>query len=194
MKSYNSNWVFVDLLFNLLVGFTCLFVLSFMLINPVAKKGTIDPPVLFMIESDWGDESLRDVDLYLRGPDGTVVYYGNKDGSYMVLQRDDLGTANDTYNINGESVTITRNYEVINLSQLPPGEYVVNVHHFSRKGDGEEVNVRGTLLSPYQNVFERAVFVHPRQEITVVSFRVNPEGLVWDIRTDIQIPLRETRR
>ena len=38
---YRSSFGFIDLLFNLLVGFVFLFMLAFMLINPVAKKETI---------------------------------------------------------------------------------------------------------------------------------------------------------
>jgi len=43
MRKYSSNLAFVDLLFNLLVGFTSLLLLAFLLINPIADEGKIDP-------------------------------------------------------------------------------------------------------------------------------------------------------
>ena len=38
---YRSSFGFIDLLFNMLIGFVFLFMLAFLLINPVAKKETI---------------------------------------------------------------------------------------------------------------------------------------------------------
>jgi hypothetical protein len=190
MRKYSNNWVFIDLLFNLLVGFTSLFVLAFMLINPIAKKGTIEPPVVFMIESSWADDSSADIDLYLRGPNGNLIYFGNKDGSYMYLDRDDLGKSNDTFTINGEQVVIQRNYEMITVSQLLPGEYVINLHYFSMMGEVETVDVRATNISPFNVVVDRQIELLPRQEKTVASFYVEPDGTITDIRTDLNIRLR----
>lgn len=193
MKQYNSNLVFVDLLFNLLVGFTSLFVIAFMLINPIAKNATIDPPVVFIIECTWDKYSKTDIDLYVRGPDDNVVYFANKDGAYMILERDDLGYGNDTYIINDEPVVIERNYEMITMSQMPPGEYVVNAHYYSVKGLPETVTVSATKVAPFFEVIERTVELVPRQEITIVSFVVEENGSITDIRTDIQTKIRETR-
>ena len=89
MRKYSSNLAFVDLLFNLLVGFTCLFVIAFLLINPIAKSGVVDPPIVLMIEMTWEDTSDTDIDLYLRGPDGAIIYYASRDNGYATLKRDD---------------------------------------------------------------------------------------------------------
>ena len=193
MRKYSNNWVFIDLLFNLLVGFTSLFVLAFMLINPIAKKGTIEPPVAFIVESSWADDSITDIDLYMRGPDGNIVYFGNQDGSYMYLDRDDLGASNDTFMLNGEQVVIERNYEMITVSQLLPGEYVINLHYFSMKGDAEIIDVRATSISPFGVIVDRQVELLPRQEKTVASFYVEPNGTITDVRTDLNIRLRIAR-
>lgn len=190
MRRYSNNWVFIDLLFNLLVGFTSLFVIAFMLINPIAKQATIDPPVVFIVECLWPDESDRDIDLYVRGPDKNVVFYGNKDGSYMVLERDDLGKYNDTYVINGKTVEIKRNYEMVTMNQLPVGEYTVNVHYFSGSGTPLEVTTKATRVAPFQRILERIVTLNPGQEITIVNFYVDIDGTITDVRTDLQIILR----
>ena len=46
---YRSSFGFIDLLFNMLIGFVFLFMLAFLLINPVAKKETIKPKAEYFI-------------------------------------------------------------------------------------------------------------------------------------------------
>ena len=132
MRKYSSNLAFVDLLFNLLVGFTSLFVIAFLLINPIAKQGVVDPPVKVMFEISWDDKSYHDIDLYLKGPDNQVVYYANKSNGYITLKRDDLGFQTDTYEVNGKIEIVERNYEITTMSSLPDGYYIVNVHFYAR--------------------------------------------------------------
>ena len=115
MRKYSSNLAFVDLLFNLLVGFTSLFVIAFLLINPIAKQGVVDPPVKVMFEISWDDKSYHDIDLYLKGPDNQVVYYANKSNGYITLKRDDLGFQTDTYEVNGKIEIVERNYEITTM-------------------------------------------------------------------------------
>jgi hypothetical protein len=43
---------FTDLLFNALLGFVVMFVLAFLLINPIAKSGAIDPKAEFPDHAD----------------------------------------------------------------------------------------------------------------------------------------------
>ena len=188
MRRYNSNLAFVDLLFNLLVGFTSLFVIAFLLINPISKTGEVTPPTVMLIEMAWDKESIYDMDLWFRGPDGEWVSYRAKDNGYATLERDDLGSRSDTYIINGESITVARNYEVISLSDLPSGEYVVNVHFFSRVGPATQIDVKVATLSPYIVIYDGTLTATPRQDNTAVSFVINREGKAEDINTFVQIP------
>ena len=192
MRKYSSNLAFVDLLFNLLVGFTCLFVLAFLLINPIAKKGVVDPPILMMIEIEWDDYSHEDMDLYVKGPDGKPVFYSNKGNGYITLKRDDLGMRNDSFFVNGRLTEVRRNYEVTTMTVLPDGDYVVNVHYFS-SGDRTDVKVRVTGIQPFQVYYEGEVNVGTHQEATVVVFKV-VDGKIRDIRTDVDVKLRAGRR
>jgi hypothetical protein len=196
MRKYSSNLAFVDLLFNLLVGFTSLFVIAFLLINPIAKNGVVDPPIRLMIEMSWHDDSHNDIDLYLKGPDGATISYRNKANGYITLKRDDIGAQSDTYEVNGRTVLVSRNYEIMTLTDLPDGDYVVNVHFYSRK-DGtfitQDVNVRVTNLQPYGSVFEGSVEISKFQEKTLVVFRVE-DGKIVDKRTDVQVRLRRMTR
>jgi uncharacterized protein YfaP (DUF2135 family) len=189
MRKYSSNLAFVDLLFNLLVGFTCLFVIAFLLINPIAKRGTVDPPVKLMVEMTWDDESQVDIDLYVKGPGGRTVFYLTKENGYITLKRDDLGIRNDKYIINGQEVEVRRNYEITTLTALPDGDYVINIHYFHVRGGPEEVNVRVTNLERFGVVFDGKVTVNPRQEHTMVVFQVK-DGVITNVRTDVKIKLR----
>lgn len=190
MRRYSSNLAFVDLLFNLLVGFTCLFVIAFLLINPIAKSGSIDPPIKFLYEMTWDDDSWEDIDFYVKGPHGKVIWYGNRENGYLTLKRDDLGQKNDMYEVNGRRVIVRSNYETVTAVDLPDGDYVVNVHYFSDRNSGPvEVTVKLTNIAKFGVVFEGTVTLSPRQEQTVIVFRV-VDGNVVDMRDDVQVRLR----
>ena len=195
MRKYSSNLAFVDLLFNLLVGFTSLFIIAFLMINPVSQTGQTTPPVRMFVEIEWDNELTQDMDLFVRGPNGDTVYYANKDGGYVVLQRDDLGSTNDTYILNGERIVIKRNYEIANFSDLPAGEYVIGVFYFSRLGDPIDVKTTVRSISPHRLVYEgTAEALTPRTERTLLSFVIDKDGKVTDLNTEVQIPITGRRR
>ena len=64
MKSYNSNLAFIDLLFNLILGFVFLFIVSFILINEPTKKEGIEQKAEFMIIMNWDSDHNKDIDLF----------------------------------------------------------------------------------------------------------------------------------
>ena len=94
---YKSTFGFVDLLFNLLVGFTFLFMLAFILINPVAKKEVHNPKAEYLVIMSWDDYSQSDIDLWVKDNIGNIVSFRSKDIALLTLDRDDLGTRNDEY-------------------------------------------------------------------------------------------------
>ena len=61
-----SNLAFNDLLFNVLIGFVMLFVIAFLLINPIAKKADIPVKAEFVIVLEWDNESHTDLDLWVQ--------------------------------------------------------------------------------------------------------------------------------
>jgi len=199
MKRYSSNLAFVDMLFNLLIGFTSLFIIAFLLINPTAEQGKVTPITEFIITATWDPDSVTDIDLWVRGPGPddrfTTVGYPTKDGRYMVLERDDLGIANDVYRVNGENLLVARNIETLTINAIVPGEYVVAIHFFGPNNDKslglvEEVEVVIVDMNPYKIIYGDKKKLSFRQEISFVSFVVDEKGNVTDIRTDIDIRVR----
>ncbi len=194
-RSYGSQVAFIDLLFNTLVGFVFLFVLAFILINPVAKKSNVEIVAEFIIKIHWPTDSPSDVDLWMRDPLGNYVGFKSKDVGLMSLNRDDLGTSNDTvYGPKGEAITVFRNEEMVTIRGIVPGEYIVNVHWYNKKVAvlemGEKnyvplpVQVQVEKINPYNVVYAREVFLDRKgDETTVVRFTVNEDGSVSDFNT-----------
>ncbi len=186
----DNNTPALDMMFMVALTFLLLVIMMVPFLNPIAKTGVVDPPVSLMVEATWPVDSDTDVDLYVKGPDGNVVYYGHKSNGYVTLKKDDLGFSTDKMVIDGEIMTIPRNYEITTLTTLPDGWYIVNVHLF--KGIGEEqetATIRITNILEYDIVFEGSVSITKRQEITVVSFRV-VDGRVVELDQEVQHKLR----
>ena len=70
---------FLDLLFNALLLFVCLFALAFMQMRPVQEGQSIEAKAELMLEMTWPDGSLDDVDLVgaaARRPEGRLQPQG----------------------------------------------------------------------------------------------------------------------
>jgi len=73
---------FVDLLFNALLGFTFLFLIALMFINPQARKGRIDLKAEYIISVTWPDQLADDIDLWVQDPLGETASYLRKDAGW----------------------------------------------------------------------------------------------------------------
>ena len=131
---YVSNVAFTDLLFNIVVGLAFLFLLAFILMNPIAKDKDIEEKSDFIIILTWDDESGDDIDLWLRDPLGNILSFKNREDALMHLDRDDLGLSNDKVELPGGDYTyVYRNKEVASLRGTHEGEYLVNIHVYNKK-------------------------------------------------------------
>ena len=136
-QRYKTSFGFIDLLFNLLVGFTFMFILAFMLINPIAKKHELDPKAEYLIIMTWDNKSIGDIDIWIMDNLNHVVSFRKKDEAMINLDRDDLGLSNDTY-INARGVEVKRNYnrEVVSIRTKDQRRYLVTVHYYNARGRG----------------------------------------------------------
>lgn len=175
---------FTDLLFNALLGFTFLFLVAIMFMNPEAKTGIIDPKAEYILTITWEDNSPDDVDVWVEDPDGQIVWFRTPEAGLLHLDRDDRGLVNDTITINGEEVQNPLNQEVVTLRGVVQGEYVVNLHYYaSETGNPVDVNVRLAKVNPkLEIVYYGTVIMEKRgDEETAVRFSIGRDGNIYGI-------------
>jgi hypothetical protein len=165
--------VFTDLLFNALVGFAFMFFVAFAMINPVAETGEIDTEVELLITMRWPDGHQDDIDLYVEDPAGNVVWYHEREGGLMHLDRDDRGQFKDVILMNGAEVENPLNQETVSVRGLMEGEYVVNIVHFIATEPGAvPVTVKVEKMNPSVRVvyYGEETLSGTGEEKTVVRF------------------------
>lgn len=175
---------FTDLLFNALLGFTFLFLVAIMFMNPEAKTGIIDPKAEYIITITWEDNSPDDVDTWVEDPDGNVIWFRNPEAGLLHLDRDDRGLLNDTITIAGEEVQNPLNQEVVTLRGVVVGEYVVNLHYYQSETDKPvNVNVRLVKVNPALEVvyYGTVKLEKTGEEKTAFRFRIVRDGEISDV-------------
>jgi len=175
---------FTDLLFNALLGFTFLFLVAIMFMNPEAKSGIIDPKAEYILTITWEDDSPDDVDVWIEDPEGQILWFRTPEVGLLHLDRDDRGLVNDTITINGEEVQNPLNQEVVTLRGVIKGEYIVNLHYYaSETGTPVDVNVRLVKVNPkLEVIYYGTVNLEKRgDEKTAVRFKIGREGRVFGI-------------
>ena len=180
---YRSSFGFIDLLFNLLIGFVFLFMLAFMLINPVAKKETIKPKAEYFIILEWDGEKPYDLDLWVKDNLGHVVSFRRPDDALIHLERDDLGTINDTYyDADGKLVYLKENRETVAIRTNDPRSYLVTVHFYNaRKNPAPLIHASVKLIkiNPYREEFHKKLFFSQEgQELPAMTFKIDYLSLI----------------
>ena len=175
---------FTDLLFNALLGFTFLFLVAIMFMNPEAKSGIIDPKAEYIITITWKDNSPDDIDTWIEDPEGQLIWFRNPAAGLLHLDRDDRGLINDTITINGEEVSNPLNQEVVTLRGVVPGEYVLNLHYYATEtGKPVETKIRLDKVNPKLEVkyYGTVTLENKGDEKTVLRFKVGRDGDISDI-------------
>lgn len=175
---------FTDLLFNALLGFTFLFLVAIMFMNPEAKSGIIDPKAEYILTVTWEDFSPDDVDTWVEDPEGQIVWFRTPEAGLLHLDRDDRGLVNDTITINGEEVENPLNQEVVTLRGVVKGEYVVNLHYYASETEKPvTVNVRLAKVNPkLEVVYYGTVTLEKKgDEATALRFSIGRDGEVYGI-------------
>lgn len=182
---FKNTLSFVDLLFNVLMGFVFLFVVAFLMINPVAKQGDIVVPGEYMIIMTWTETSKDDVDLWVRSPGNKTVSFTARDVEGMSLDRDDLGSVTDTIIVNGKAEVIPINQEVVTIRGVEPGIYNITAHMYQKSSpEPTEVTVEVVKLNPYLVVYKQTQTMTAKgQEKNFYQFTVNSSGGHRDITT-----------
>ena len=138
---FKSSIGFIDLLFNILLGFAFLFIVAFLLIKPEAKKKDFDRRAEFVIILEWDHDASDDLDLYVEDPMGDRVSFRVPRINFMHLDKDDLGKTNDTIvDADGTRSTVMINREVVTIRGISPGEFIINAHYYSTDRKSTRLN------------------------------------------------------
>ena len=152
--------------------------------NPEAKEGKIESKAEFIITMTWPDDHPDDIDLYAEDPLGNIVWYHVREGGFLVLDRDDRGSANNTITVDGKKITSPFRQETITLRGIVPGEYTVNVHYFlATKGGPVPIIVKIEKVNPVLEVVSYDTLMLDRmgEEKTAVRFKLAANGNVLDV-------------
>ena len=180
---FKSTLAFTDLLFNVLIGFAFLFIIAFILINPIEDTKQIESKAEFMIIMEWDDESIYDIDLWMQDPLKNVAGFPNKEAGWLHLDRDDLGQANDIITMfDGQTEVMKQNREIMTIRGIVAGEYIVNTHFYSAKAtpykvEATNVSITVIKINPFLEVHSGIVtLTGPGAEETAIRFKVNEDG------------------
>ena len=195
---FKSSLGFIDLLFNILLGFAFLFIIAFLLIKPEAKKKDFDRRAEFVVILEWDHDAPDDLDLYVQDPTDQAVSFRLPIANYMHLDKDDLGVRNDTIiNADGTTSTVKINREVVTIRGIIAGEYIINAHYYStrvysgsqlepdertvdyRNKPQRDLTVKIELhkVTPYSVLWAgEKKFTHRGQEETFLRFRLDADG------------------
>ena len=180
-----SNLSFNDLLFNILLGFVMLFVIAFLLINPITKKDDIPVKAEFLVVLEWKNDSADDVDLWVQRNDNNSVGFANKEDTPLHLDRDDLGKANDKIVIDGVLKIVRSNRETISMRGIVSGKYYVGVHYYTRLSSSKgplEYTVTVMKVNPFKQLYSKSgTLNYVREYQRLPAFEVDDEGNVVDI-------------
>jgi|TARA_R110000824_G_scaffold10866_1_gene47578 hypothetical protein len=183
-RNYHTSLSFLDLLFNTLLCFAALFALSFLLINPSKKDKNVEVKAEFIITVTWPDELNNDVDTYVEDPQGRLVAFMRREEGLMHLDRDDVGRFNDLLTTPFGDVEYKENREVVTLRGSIPGEYVVNVHMYTRRSKEIEtpVTIQLDKINPFQIITVKNVILHDTgEESTAFRFVIDQHGDVSEL-------------
>lgn len=177
---------FTDLLFNVLLTFTFLFIVALIFLHPPTEQGNVKVKAEVIVTVTWEDGRPDDLDLWMEDPEGNVVYFNNPSSGLMHLDRDDRGNRNDFLLVDGREIVNPLNQEVITIRGNLPGEYVVNVHYYESLTKAPvEATVTVSKVNPVLEVAYHGDVELPEQgkEATAVRFTTTDEGELININT-----------
>ncbi|PWQ99129.1 hypothetical protein [Leucothrix pacifica] len=174
---------FIDLLFNTLLGFSFLFLISLVFINPDEDQAKVDKQAEYVITISWDKTLADDIDLWVYAPSGHTVSYLQKEAGWLHLDRDDRGEVNDKLLIDGREVVHAVNEEVVTIRNRLAGEYIVNVYFYaadSKKRPPRKIPVKLKIdrINPrFETVYvDQVELTAQDQELTAVRFTLDDEG------------------
>ena len=184
---FRTGPVFRDMLYLLSLAFAVLLIYALIQIHPPAKKSEVERKAEFLIILEWDERSVADIDLWVMDPQENIIWFGQREGGLLHLDKDDLGLRNDKIMVEGKEKIIYLNREVVTIRGIVPGEYITNVHAYRKL---KETSVYGYVkllkLNPYKEYpTEHFTIEYEGDEITVFRFNIDEDGYISDINQDV---------
>lgn len=189
-RTYHSNLAFIDILFNTLLCFVVFFTLALIHMKKEDASATtkgIEFDAYVMIVATWPGEYGDDIDLYIKDPQGGLVFFRQKNNKVMHLDRDDMGTIGELDP--GTEDRFYNNREVITIRQSIPGEFIINAHVYRKSSYGPvPVAFKIMQIRPFKTVYDTVIVLdYIGQEKTACRFTVKENGSITNIN---QLPVR----
>lgn len=175
---------FTDLLFNTLLGFSLLFFISIIFMNPIARLGNVNFKAEYIITVTWPDNQPDDIDIWVQDPNQNLLSYRNSDVGWLHLDRDDQGDLNDKIFIDGVETVYPINQEVVTIRGIVSGEYIVNLQYYkSVTSQPVTATVKIEKVNPSLKVVfvDKVTLQNEDDEITVLRFNLDANGEVASI-------------
>jgi len=191
-RSYHSNLAFIDILFNTLLCFVVFFTLALIHMKKddvTSETKGIEFDAYVMIVATWPGEYGDDIDLYIKDPQGGLVFFKQKNNKIMHLDRDDMGAVGEFAN---EEDRFYNNREVVTIRQSVPGEFIINAHVYRKSSYGPvPVTFKIMKIRPFKTVYDRTIVLdYTGQEKTACRFTVKENGAITNIN---QLPIKIAR-
>lgn len=173
-------------LFKMIQALTFFFILSVIFMNPIAKKGIIDPKAEYIITVTWPDSDPNDIDAWVEEPDGNLVWFQTPEAGLIHLDRDDRGNINDVLTINGKVIQNPLNQEVVTIRGTVVGEYVVNIFYYASENNKPvPVKVRVDKVNPQLEViyYDTLTMDKVGDEKTAVRFTIDANGSIVNLNS-----------
>jgi hypothetical protein len=182
-KSRRRSVALIDIMANSFLAMFTLFVLTLIaqsLSKEKKEEKKIETLGEFLIIASWDDKSDDDVDIYVLEPKGQILYFLAREIGFMHLERDDLGRFNDRV---GDKV-VEKNEERVHIRGIEPGEYVVNVHMYSKR-DPKPTKIKVQLVQlkgEDKTLVEKEIVIGLQgDERTAFRFTLKADGSVHNI-------------
>jgi hypothetical protein len=168
-------------LFKALQVVSFLFFIVFLAIIQQKQNAKVESKAEFFISMTWPDDHPDDFDLFVQDPVGNVVWYRRRDIGFMSLERDNRGSANDFMLVGGQKVRSSARQELVSIRGIVPGEYTVNIYHFTAQSDRPvPVAVTVDKLNPRVSAVAKKTLdmAGARVERTAARFTLDAKGEV----------------
>jgi hypothetical protein len=188
-RNFTPSVSSADIVYKFLFVIFTMFMLATILIKvEQLKKANVDKKAEFQITMQWPDEVDCDNDLWVRDPQGNIIFYRDRNVGLTNLERDDYGSFGDIILVGGKNITDPENKEEVYLRGVIPGEYVVNTHVYRCFADQEKVGINAPIR-PYK-VITKLLKLNPTSEIAAMN--TVTKNKMWQEDTAFRFTLSAT--